>query len=431
MRFHLHTVTIGILGWALFITPAMAQSSVMGIDYGTDFFKVALAAPSKNLDIVLNRDYKRKTQSQVLVNDLVRHYGVDADSKFVRMTDKMYPAVKSILGRLFSDPSCATYRERYNNGMVEDPERHTPLFRQTDEVAYTPEQILAMQLQYARETATSEAGHLVSKAVITVPPFFDQFERQAVLDAADLAGVRAIALVNDGSAVAYTYAMGKTFAKPQNVLFYDVGAGSTTATLVKLGTNPKDDSTLVSMKSFGYDRTLGGFEIDVRLQKHLGDLFMKKFGDKLKGSVFDSPRALVKLLKEAHRVKHILSANTEAMSSIEGLEGHDFKVQVTREELENLTQDLVPRFTKPIDDALNSAKLTLKDVDTVVLVGGGVRIPFILNLLESHVGEGKIAKSVNGDEAAVMGATLYAASLTIPLRGKKLILRDMAPYPVE
>ncbi|RKP34265.1 heat shock protein 70 family [Dimargaris cristalligena] len=404
----------------------------MGIDYGTDFFKVALVAAGKPLDIVLNRDYKRKTQSVVVVKGDERFFGVEAVNKQVRLAEYSYPSVKAVLGRLYSDPDTQDYIKRYNPTMVEDPERKTPLFQQDHSTFYSPEELLAMQIQYARETASAEAGRPITSAVIAVPPFFDQFERQAILDAASLVGVRVLSVINDGASVALNYAMDKSFTEPQSILFYDVGAGSTTATLVRFTSDAMAKSTQVGVQSYGFDRTLGGSELDHRIAALLSEEFMRQFKDQVSQHVDDSPRAKTKLLKEANRVKHILSTNVEARSSIESLlDGHDFRTTVTREQLESLTEDLVPRFIQPIDDALARANMTLAEIQSVVFVGGGLRVPFIDRVLREYVGDDKVARNINGDEAAVKGAALHAASMSMQLKAKGISLKDIVPYPVE
>ncbi|KAJ1976822.1 lumenal Hsp70 protein [Dimargaris xerosporica] len=409
-----------------------AHASVMGIDYGTEFFKVALVAPKRSLDIVLNRDYKRKTQALVVVDDSERLFGVDAASKHVRLADKSYPQIKLILGRPFADPACATYQERFANRLAQDPDRGTPVFLREDQAVFTPQEILAMQLQYARETASTEAQHNVTRAVITVPPFFDQFERQAVLDAASLVGVDVLSLITDGASVAMSYAMDKQFPEPRTILFYDVGAGSTKATLAAFAPGAKGEGTQVTIEGYGYDRTLGGVELDFRLQRHLGQRFMAQFKGQVTTDIFDSPRARMKLLKEANRIKHILNANTEASSSVENLfEGHDFRTTVSREEFESLAADLMDRLTPPIDAALQQAGKTLDQVDAVVVVGGSARVPFIEKRLLEHLGSVKISKNINADEAAVKGATFYAANMSLQLRTKGIVLKDITAMPVQ
>ncbi|CAG8781407.1 18920_t:CDS:2, partial [Acaulospora morrowiae] len=153
--------------------------------------------------------------------------------------------------------------------------------------------------------------------------------------------------------------------------------------------------------------------IDVRLRRHFAEQFDAKFSGKLKESIFKSPRAMAMLLKEANRIKQILSANTETVASIENLhEEHDLRLAITRTELDAMIVDLVKRVGGPIQEALGNAGMSLKDIKSCVLVGGGIRVPSIQTMIKEIVGEDKIAQNVNGDEAAVLGAAFRGAALS-------------------
>ncbi|KAG0287695.1 Hypoxia up-regulated protein 1 [Linnemannia gamsii] len=218
-----------------------------------------------------------------------------------------------------------------------------------------------------------------------------------------------------------------------------MGAGSTAASLacfqdISVKDVGKFFKTVqqVEIKAVGYDRTLGGHEFDVRLQKFIAAKFQEAKGSKLSGPVIENERAMAKLLKEANRVKQILSANTETMASVENLmDDIDFKIKVTRAELEDLVKDLLERVRGPIDAALTEANMNLDSIQSLVLVGGAVRVPSIQANLAAIVGEDKIAKNVNGDEAAVMGAVFRAASLSRQFKVKEVRLKDVSPFPIE
>ncbi|KAI9098217.1 Hsp70 protein-domain-containing protein [Phlyctochytrium arcticum] len=430
-----------LLGCLLAATlPSLANASVIGIDFGTDWTKVSIVKPGIPLDIVLNAESKRKTPAIVLVRDNDRRYGSDAVSLSTRFPQDSYASLKNLLGKLYDDPIAANYRKTFTNEMVKDPIRGTVAFRFNETVTYSVEELVAMQLAHAKQMAIETGGSVPSETVIAVPPQWGQFERQALLDAAELAGLRGVSLINDETAVAINYAMVRTFETPQYHVFYDVGAGSTVAALVQFSTytaNPKSlykkgDVTEVDVKAIGYDPTLGGHSLDVKLQQHLAREFTNKMGPKLKGNVFEDSRAMAKLLKEANRVKTILSANTETVSSVEGLmEDLDFKVFVTRATLEDLVGDLRGRFYGPVESVLKQANLTLNDISSIVLVGGGARVPLVQEALIQKVGEDKIAKNVNADEAAVMGAGLQAARLSSAYRIKAMKVKDLNVQPIE
>ncbi|GJJ71741.1 hypoxia up-regulated 1 [Entomortierella parvispora] len=423
---------------ALCLDTKPVDAAVMAIDYGTDWFKVALVKPGF-FDIVLNAESKRKTQSAITIRGDDRAFGSESLSLATRFPQDAFIGLKRILGRDYDDDHCVEYRNTFTNNMIRDPVRDTSAFETTSGSKFTVEELVAMQFSLAKQQAEDTAGEPVKDVVITIPPYFNQFERQAMLDAAELAGLRVISLIHDESAVALNYAMTRTFPKEQCHIFFDMGAGSTAASLacfqdISVKDVGKYNKTIqqVEIKSVGYDRTLGGHEFDVRLQKFLADKFQEQKGSKISMPVVENQRAMAKLMKEANRVKQILSANTDTMASVENLmEDVDFKIKVTRAELEDLTKDLLSRVGGPIDVALAEAKMKLTDIQSLVLVGGGVRVPAVQANLANIVGDDKIAKNVNGDEAAVMGAVFRAASQSRQFKVKEVRLKDISLFPIE
>ncbi len=177
------------------------------------------------------------------------------------------------------------------------------------------EELVAMQLAYIRALAVNTAGpgERVQDVVVTVPAFFSQFERDAIADAVELAGLRLLALMNDGAAVAVNYAMTRQFPQLERHIVYDAGAASTRATVVTFtGQGKKQDATLITVNGIGYDRFAGGTELDRRMREILVEEFEHKHGVRIR----DDPKAMMKLWKEAERLKAILSANTEASSRV-------------------------------------------------------------------------------------------------------------------
>ncbi|KAI9282196.1 heat shock protein 70 family [Sporodiniella umbellata] len=410
----------------------------MSIDYGTEWFKVGLIKPGMPLDVALNKDSKRKTQSVVTFRNNERIYGSDAISLAGRFPHLTYTNLKSILAKSFDDPLVQEYRERHVNKMIVDEKRNAPVFAHSESNQLSVEELIAYQFQNAKRQASETAGENVKDVVITITPFANQYERQAILDAAELAGLNVLSLMHDETAVALNFAVNQELSKePESHLFYDMGAGSTVASIVTFSeiqdTKTKRYTPQLEVKSVGFDRTLGGHEFDTRLQQLLVEGFMKLHAGKVKEDIKTSNGAMIRLLKEANRVKQILSANTETFASIEGLhEGLDFKWKVSRAELESITQDLVARVNLPLQAALDAANMTIDDIKSVILVGGGVRVPAIQNQLNDFVGREKIAKNVNGDEAAVLGAAFRGASLSNQFRlSKQMNIKDITVFPIE
>ena len=220
-----------------------------------------------------------------------------------------------------------------------------------------------MQFAYIKHLAEQVANEKVTDVVVAVPSYFSQFERDAVVDAIEISGLRTLALINDGTAVAINYAMTRTFAAPEYHIIYDAGASGIRATLASFATATDSKTgasgTHISVAGVGYDRNSGGTELDRRMREILIDAFNAK----TQRDVREDKRGMVKLWKEAQRVKAILSANTEAVATIESLAWDiDFKTKVTRSAFESVCTDLKGQFAKPIEDALRNAGLTLVSV---------------------------------------------------------------------
>ena len=227
------------------------------------------------------------------------------------------------------------------------------------------------------------------------------------------------------------------FEKAQYHLFYDMGAGSTVASLVKFSVvNVTSHGTIrpvldLETIDFGFDALLGGRAFDKILQGLLIERFKSGAGKGL--DVEKNSKAMAKFLKEANRVKQILSANTETFASIENvMDGIDFRAKFTRQELEENSKDLLDRVGGPVTSVLKNSNMTLDQVSSLVLVGGGIRIPAIQTVLSNLVGADKIARNVDGDEAAVFGAVYHAASISAQFRTRRGIkVKDIASRPIS
>ncbi|KAJ2765560.1 lumenal Hsp70 protein, partial [Coemansia nantahalensis] len=418
---------------------ACANAAVLGIDYGTEWFTIALANPGRPLDLVLNRDANRQTASVVAVNGLERTFGSNAVSIAPRMPEKTFMAVRGLLGVPFESEIAAAYRSQFPNKMVKDPATGGVAFEGVagNGTILTVTEIVAMQLRHAQQLVEESEGLVVRDAVLTVPPFFGQTQRLALLDAASLAGLRVQALVGDGSAVALNYAMSRTFERPERHLFYDMGAGKTAVTIAGFhtrstgGTSKTKKPMVISVQAYAADALLGGQDLDFAVRDILADKFAASSGTPV-AELRASARAMTRLLREAKRVKTILSVNAEAVASVEGLLGGvDFRAPISRGDLEQAVAHLAPRIRAPVDRALAAANLTIGDIRSIVLVGGGSRVPFVQQVLSDAFGGDKLARNVNSEEACVMGAVFKGATLSSHFRVRDMRLRDALPYAVR
>lgn len=420
------------------LLPSRTESvAVMSVDMGSEWMKIAIVKPGVPMEIVLNKESRRKTPCAVTLKDNERLFGDSAVGMAAKNPKVTFRYFQDLLGKRADNPQVETFSNRFPDyNVVKDEERGTVLFKLSEELIYSPEELLAMMLNYSRALAEEFAEQPIKDLVITVPAFFNQAERRAVLQAAKLAGLKVLQLINDNTAVALNYGVFRRKdinSTAQSIMFYDMGSSSTTCTIVTYQTTKTKESGIqpqLQIRGVGFDRSLGGLEIDLRLRDHLAKLFNEQ--KKSKKDVRENPRAMAKLLKEANRVKTILSANNDHMAQIEGLlDDIDFKSKVTRPELEELCGDLFERVSSPVQKALSSAEMNMDEIDQVIIVGGSTRIPKVQELLLKAVGKEELGKNINADEAAAMGAVYQAAALSKAFKVKPFVVRDAAVFPIQ
>lgn len=411
-------------------------AAVMSVDLGSEWFKVGVVSPGVPMEIALNKESKRKTPTTIAFRNGDRLFGDDANTIGVRFPANNYAYLVDLLGKTIDNPMVELYRKRFPYyDIVEDPTRKTVVFRNGDE-QYTIEELIAQILSSAKGYAEDSTGQVITECVLVVPGFFGQAERQALISAARLANLKVLQLINDYTAVALNYGIfrRKEFNETaQYFVFYDMGAYKTSASVISYQL-VKDKATrevlpVVQVIGVGFDRTLGGLEMQVRLRDYLGKEFNKM--GKTKTDVFTNPRAMAKLFKEAGRLKNVLSANTEHYAQIEGLlDEQDFRLLVTREQFEELCKDLFTRVTAPLDRALASSGLSIDLITQVVLFGGNTRVPKVQDILKAHIGQ-ELGRNLNADEAACMGAVYRAADLATGFKVKKFVVKDAVLYPIQ
>ncbi|XP_019941425.1 hypoxia up-regulated protein 1 [Paralichthys olivaceus] len=411
--------------------------AVMSVDLGSEWMKMAIVKPGVPMEIVLNKESRRKTPIAVCLKENERLFGDSALGVTVKNPKTVYRHLQSLLGKKHENLQVALYQKRFpEHQMQEDPVRGTTYFKNSEELQFSPEELLGMVLNYSRGLSQDFAEQPIKDAVITVPAFFNQAERRAVLQAAQMGGLKVLQLINDNTAVALNYGVFRRKDidnTAKNVMFYDMGSGSTTATIVtyqtvktkEFGTQPQ-----LQIRGVGFDRGLGGFEMDLRLRDHLAKLFNAQ--KKSKKDVRENHRAMAKLLKEAQRLKTVLSANIDFMAQVEGLlDDIDFKSKVTRSEFEELCADLFERVPRPVEEALAVAEMKLDEIEQVILVGGSTRVPKVQEVLLKAVGKEELGKNINADEAAAMGAVYQAAALSKAFKVKPFLVRDAAVFPIQ
>uniref|UniRef100_A0A2K5IDV1 Hypoxia up-regulated protein 1 n=1 Tax=Colobus angolensis palliatus TaxID=336983 RepID=A0A2K5IDV1_COLAP len=412
--------------------------AVMSVDLGSESMKVAIVKPGVPMEIVLNKESRRKTPVIVTLKENERFFGDSAASMAIKNPKATLRYFQHLLGKQADNPHVALYQARFpEHELTFDPQRQTVHFQISPQLQFSPEEVLGMVLNYSRSLAEDFAEQPIKDAVITVPVFFNQAERRAVLQAARMAGLKVLQLINDNTATALSYGVFRRKdinTTAQNIMFYDMGSGSTVCTIVTyqmVKTKEAGMQPQLQIRGVGFDRTLGGLEMELRLREHLAGLFNEQRKGQRAKDVRENPRAMAKLLREANRLKTILSANADHMAQIEGLmDDVDFKAKVTRVEFEELCADLFERVPGPVQQALQSAEMSLDEIEQVILVGGATRVPKVQEVLLKAVGKEELGKNINADEAAAMGAVYQAAALSKAFKVKPFVVRDAVVYPI-
>jgi len=422
---------LGCLGGALGL-------AVMSVDIGSEWMKIAVVSPGVPMEIALNPESKRKTSVAVSLKDGERKFGSDAKAVGVKSPKHCYTHLLDLLGKSTDNPLVHSYQQRFPYHTIEPTERGTVQFRLDEDTVYSVEEMLGMLFAHAKKQAEDFTEQKIKDAVVTAPIYFNQAERAALISAAKLGGLNVLQLMSEPMAVALNYGMFRrkeVNGTVKNMMLYDMGAQDTTVTVVGyqiVKTKEKGFSEThpqAQILGVGYDRTLGGSEITFRVREYLADEFdaMKK----TKTKVRSVPRAMGKLLKEAERVKLVLSANSECFAQIENvMEDIDFRVSMTRDKLHELMADQWERVVKPVKMALDTAAMSMEAIDQVILVGGGSRVPKVQELLTQYVGR-ELGKNLNTDESAAMGAVYKAADLSSGFKVKKFITKEAVVFPVD
>jgi len=436
-------ITYSIFWISLFVAylPKSGGIAVMSVDLGSEWLKIGIVKPGVPMEIALNMESKRKTPFVVSMNGDERLFGDPAMNVAIKKPSKAYIYLTHIIGKKYDSAAVEQYKKRFPfYTLLKDEERGTVLFAGENNVNYSVEELVAMVLNNSKHIAENFASHKMKDVVLTVPAYFTQSQRRSLLVSANMTGLNVLQLINDNTAVALNYGIFRsaTFnSSVKHVMFFDMGATHTTVTIVGYSTTKVKDRGYVEtvpqlvVKGVGFDAQLGGLEMDLRLRDHLVKGFKEKYSS-LKSDITLNQRSMAKLLKEARRLRQVLSPNTDHFAQIENLfEEKDFKMKVSRSKLEELCADLFERVSKPIKMAFDASSMTKDNIDTVVLMGGGTRIPRVQEILSNYLDKKELGKSINTDEAAALGAVYKAASLMIGFKVKRFIVKDLNMYPVD
>lgn len=293
------------------------------------------------------------------------------------------------------------------------------------------------------EEQGKDTGTAPRDCVLTVPSFATIHERRALLDAAELADLNVLGLLEENTAAALHYAMDKQFPDPQTFLFYNMGGTAVQVSVVRFysynattpgSTKPKTVSAL-EVISKAWNSTVGGQSFDHCIVEHLADEFnaewKKKRGDGQEKGIRKIPRAMTKLRLQANKVKHVLSANTDIPVFIDNLyDDVSLSTHVSRAQLKDMSHDLINRALKPIRQALEYANISLSDLDGIELIGGGMRIPRIQADMKKELNDMELGLHINADESMALGAAFHGANVSTAFRVRHVGLLDVNPFPI-
>jgi len=378
------------------------------------------------VEIIANDQGNRTTPSYVAFTETERLIG-DAAKNQVAMNpaNTVYDA-KRLIGRKFSDSTVQADMKHFSfkiiSGAAEKPMIEVEF--KGEKKAFAAEEISAMVLTKMKEIADAYLGGEVKDAVVTVPAYFNDSQRQATKDAGAIAGLNVLRIINEPTAAAIAYGLdkkdGATGQGERNVLIFDLGGGTFDVSLLTI------EEGIFEVKATAGDTHLGGEDFDNRLVNH----FVEEFKRKQKKDLTTSARALRRLRTAAERAKRTLSSSTQASIELDSLfEGVDFFTSISKARFEELNADLFRKCIDPVDKVLRDAKFDKSQVHDVVLVGGSTRIPKVQTMLQEYFNGKELCKSINPDEAVAYGAAVQAAILSGDTSEKvqDLLLLDVTP----
>ncbi|GAA95638.1 hypothetical protein E5Q_02294 [Mixia osmundae IAM 14324] len=402
-------------------TDIMATGKAIGIDLGTTYSCVA-CWQNDRVEIIANDQGNRTTPSYVAFTDSERLIGDAAKNQVAMNPHNTVFDAKRLIGRKFADSEVQSDMKHWPF-KVKPAAGDKPIIEvdyRGEKKDFTPEEISSMVLLKMRETAEAYLGQSIQNAVVTVPAYFNDSQRQATKDAGVIAGLNVLRIINEPTAAAIAYGLDKKAEGEKNVLIFDLGGGTFDVSLLTI------EEGIFEVKATAGDTHLGGEDFDNRLVNH----FVQEFKRKNKKDLSSNARALRRLRTACERAKRTLSSAAQTTIEIDSLfEGIDFYTSITRARFEELCQDLFRGTMEPVEKVLRDSKIDKSSVHEIVLVGGSTRIPRIQKLVSDFFNGKEPNRSINPDEAVAYGAAVQAAILSGDTSEKTqdLLLLDVAP----
>jgi L1 cell adhesion molecule like protein len=393
----------------------------IGIDLGTTFSAVGVMRNGK-VDIIANDQGNRTTPSYVAFTSEERLIGDSAKNQAAINSQNTIFDAKRLIGKRYDDPQIQSDMKHWPFRVTAGAGNKCVIHAEHlgEEKSFQPEEISSMILTKMKATAESYIGETVTDAVITVPAYFNDSQRQATKDAGVIAGLNVLRIINEPTAAAIAYGLNNKSTTEQNVLIFDLGGGTFDVSLLSI------DDGIFEVKATAGDTHLGGEDFDSRLVDH----FIKEFKRKNKLDITNNNRALRRLRTACEKAKRTLSSSTSASIEIDSLQdGVDFYTSITRAKFESLCEDLFKNCIKPVEKVIVDSKMDKSTIHEIVLVGGSTRIPKIQTMISEFFNGKEVSKSINPDEAVAYGAAVQASILNgdSSEETSQLLLLDVAP----
>jgi len=402
-------------------TPKTNPKTIIGIDLGTTYSCVGVWQNDR-VEIIASDTGNRTVPSMVTFTDTERLIGDASKSAAASYPRATIFDAKRMIGREFTDPILQKDLKHFPYDVVNDGKNRPQIVVDTKDgqKRFYPEEISAMVLQKMKAVAESYLGTTVTDAVVTVPAYFNDAQRQATKDAGKIAGLNVSRIINEPTAAAIAYGLDKKTNGENNVLIFDCGGGTFDVSLLTI------DDGVFEVRATAGDTHLGGEDFDNLLVDYVADEFKKKTKIDIQGNA----RAQRRLRTACERAKRILSSSTQAQVEVEALaDGHDCSVMLTRAKFESLCDTLFRKCMGPVEQVLRDAKMSKSQIHDIVLVGGSSRIPKLQQLLKDFFNGKELCQSINPDEAVAYGAAVQGAILGGVQSDKTdgLILLDVTP----
>lgn len=421
----------------LVILPINILSYIIGVDIGSEFFKICVIRPGRPFSIVENLQSKLKTSTALSIKDDELAYGPDALVKKSRFPKNIFTHFENYLGVSYNDTFIQKFLKDFlvSYDITENPRRHSIEFNinfNNDKYMIPIEIIYGMLFDHIKFISEKYAGIEITDTFVTIPSFFNYKQRNALAQGIELSKLRLTGFVSESLSAAVQFQLKRKFEKNEYFIFYNMGASYTQVCLVEYSQIKKNNNTNTSFNKIhvlgeAWDRELGGNYFDKNLVKLMMDKFDKMTQRQGKDSIKDNKKVFEKMLPHSVKCKEVLSANKECYVAVLSVDkGMNLEGSITRQEFIEVNSELLNKVYKPIQELLDKNNMTIANISGVELIGGSIRIPRVKEIIEENLGKNKdiLGSHMNGDDSMAFGAAYMAANASVGFRGKRTYMAN-------